>query len=200
MIIAFINFKGGTGKTSIAVNCAALWAQAGHTVALYDFDPQQNATTYAPNIGAVSWHGAKIPNNSPSTLTLLDTPPTWGPQLQRALGAADVAIVPVHEYSALQGVRGLLDAVAATGNTKVKVLFALTMMDARSGHCKAVEAALRRDYGPQTLKATISRSYTWADATAAAMPIHQYAPRHKGAAQMKQLAGEIYDASFRTNL
>jgi cellulose biosynthesis protein BcsQ len=43
--IAFINYKGGVGKTSLIVNVAASLAKAGKRVLLCDFDTQSNAGT-----------------------------------------------------------------------------------------------------------------------------------------------------------
>ena len=47
MIIAVTNEKGGVGKTTTAVNIAAIISSRGHSVMLIDADPQASATFYA---------------------------------------------------------------------------------------------------------------------------------------------------------
>ncbi len=44
--LAFINYKGGVGKTSLIVNVAACLARMGHRVLLCDFDTQSNASIW----------------------------------------------------------------------------------------------------------------------------------------------------------
>jgi chromosome partitioning protein len=44
--IAFINYKGGVGKTSLIVNLAACLAKLGQRVLLCDFDTQSNASIW----------------------------------------------------------------------------------------------------------------------------------------------------------
>ncbi|GEM_PF-607747 len=44
--ISFINFKGGVGKTTLAVNFSAMLGKKGYKTLLIDLDPQSNASIY----------------------------------------------------------------------------------------------------------------------------------------------------------
>lgn len=44
--LAFFNNKGGVGKTTLTVNLAEAFAEAGKTVLLIDADPQCNLTSF----------------------------------------------------------------------------------------------------------------------------------------------------------
>src|ERR1700722_15352451 len=44
--IAFVNYKGGVGKTSLIVNTAACLAELGKRVLLFDLDTQSNASIW----------------------------------------------------------------------------------------------------------------------------------------------------------
>jgi chromosome partitioning protein len=70
--IAFINGKGGSGKTTLAVLVAASLAEAGHSVTLADTDPQETATRWLAEreMGAIS-----LAHEGKEGFTLIDTPP-----------------------------------------------------------------------------------------------------------------------------
>lgn len=79
--IAFINGKGGVGKTTIALLFAAALQESGNRISLIDGDPQMSATTFAPNLDLnIGEDGDYI---------IVDTPPN--PQHLATLEAARTA-------------------------------------------------------------------------------------------------------------
>ncbi len=49
--IAFINQKGGVGKTTLVANCGAFWAREGRRVLVIDLDPQAHLTLHLGSAG-----------------------------------------------------------------------------------------------------------------------------------------------------
>lgn len=84
--IAFINGKGGVGKTTVALLFAAALQEAGRSVSLVDGDPQMSATTLAPNLGLTIGDSGDI--------VIIDTPPNpQHPATLQAAATADLAIL-----------------------------------------------------------------------------------------------------------
>lgn len=108
-VIAVGNLKGGTGKSTIAVNLACALAAAGRPSVVIDADPQLTATRWlgrgtlparvheAPVVRfeqAPAWIGELHEIGADADFVVLDLPAVLGATLAAALLAADLVLVP----------------------------------------------------------------------------------------------------------
>jgi chromosome partitioning protein len=84
--IAFVNGKGGVGKTTCSMLISAAWHQAGQLISLDDRDPQKSATNAADIFGISIGLGGNI--------VVVDTAPTIGlPATSEAIRTADLVVL-----------------------------------------------------------------------------------------------------------
>ena len=109
-IIAVGNLKGGTGKSTIAVNLACRLAEQQRSVALVDADPQGTASAWLREgppygLGLVTLPLARVERNAWADQiserrrrhdqTVIDLPPQPAECFEAALGVADLLVVPL---------------------------------------------------------------------------------------------------------
>ena len=84
--IAFVNGKGGTGKTTLSMLVAGVLKDRGQSVGIDDRDPQGNATAAAESFG--------IPVNPEADFVIIDTSPDIErPATQQAIREADLLVI-----------------------------------------------------------------------------------------------------------
>jgi chromosome partitioning protein len=102
--IMVLNAKGGCGKSTLATNIAAYFANEGADVALADYDPQRSSLDWLerrpdnrPKIAGVSAHDQglrRVPRNA--DILVIDAPArSHGAELTNLVKHAETIVVPV---------------------------------------------------------------------------------------------------------
>lgn len=123
-VIAVAQQKGGSGKTTLAVNLAVAFLREGKSVALLDTDPQGSLGRWfmarrerlgdagleftTSSAWGVSYECEKLRRTS--DIVIIDTPPKVDADLRPALREADLVLVPVaSSHVDLWATEGVLD-------------------------------------------------------------------------------------------
>jgi len=108
-IVAIVGEKGGTGKTTIATNLAALLARSGRDVLIVDTDTQRSASYWAatragqsalPRVACVQLYEPTLATQLPDLAgryseVIVDAGGRDSPELRRSLLLANKAYIPV---------------------------------------------------------------------------------------------------------
>ena len=126
----------------------------------------------------------------------IDCPPSLSLITLNALVAADAVVVPMTcEFYALEGLSQLhitLKKVRKLYNPRLSLAgILLTMHNPRYTLTAQVVAELRRHYGTELFKSTISRSVRLAEAPGFGRPVFDTAPTSKSAKEYKAAAKEL---------
>lgn len=136
-VITIAQQKGGSGKTTMAVNLAVAFARAGRSVALMDTDPQGSAgrwfMTRCEELGdpglefstasawGVTYETRKLADAH--DIVIIDTPPKADSDLRPALRASDLILVPIAtSHVDLWAVETVLDLAARESKPALVVM------------------------------------------------------------------------------
>lgn len=210
-IIAVANQKGGVGKTTTAITLGAALAEAGHSVALVDLDPQQHLTSFAetmsallPGLAFASGETRQVRSlcaearRDGSAWCILDCAPTLDTPVGTALKLAHLLLIPVQtEILSVRGLGQMMQAYELTRDPRrrganvglqAKVLLTMAGSDPTS---RALEAQLRQQMGEAIFGRTIRRSPSFSASALSGLSVLQHAPRSPGARAYRQLALDV---------
>jgi chromosome partitioning protein len=199
-LIAVGNLKGGTGKSTIAVNLACALRDADRTVALVDADPQGSATDWQSGgklpvlveslpLGsqrdAQHWVARVLALKAGADYVVVDLPPQVGSGIASALLLADVLLVPVSPSGVdLRATGRALDllrrARAVRNSSKPAAMLVPSRVDRRTVIGQRAHATLARfglQVGPEIRQRSAHvRAFaagTWVGASAPGSPAHR---------------------------
>jgi len=211
-VLTIAQQKGGSGKTTLAVNIAQDFAARGKLVAVIDTDPQgslgrwfmarwqrlgDDATGIAfgtASAWGVSYECEKL--RQAYDLVIVDTPPKIDADLRPALREADLVLIPVASSQVdLWAVQGVLDLAEREGRPAMIVL---NRAAPRARLTKAVaEEVAAMDTGRATT--ALGNRVVYAEALGLGLAAAEMARSGPAACEIAALAAEIETAIAATS-
>lgn len=205
-IITVAQQKGGSGKTTVAVNLAVALRERGHSVALLDTDPQGSLGRWflerlgrlgedeALEFGTSSAWGASYESDKLKKrfdFVIIDTPPKIDSDLRPALRAADLVLVPVAtSHVDLWATEGVLD-LARREKCETLIVLNRTRSHARLTG-EVAEGALA--LGAEVAGAQLANRVAYAESLGQGLGAGESARNSAARAEVEALADEVLSA------
>jgi chromosome partitioning protein len=215
VFVSFINQKGGTGKTSLALHVAALMPGFGFNTLLIDADPQASAMAWHAcrvQSGRTNPPGLTVMANSNGTITdqlpelarsydcvVIDGPPRGDRIARDVILASDLVMVPTRlsgfDVWAADSISKTIEEMRGIQRMASKRpldwFYVINQKNARTTAGRAILRSLEKS-GARVLDAHVCERACFVEATSLGLTIHETeSAKAKGCVEIERLAEEI---------
>lgn len=203
IVIAVLNQKGGSGKTTIATHIATALRLAGYTVLLVDSDPQGSARDWASvredhPLSVVGIDRPTIERDlksiAPVDFVIIDGAPQAAELAVSAIKACDFALIPVqpspYDIWATADLVDLVKQRIEITDGKLQAAFVVSRAITGSNIGKEVTAILE-GYELPVLQSRVHQRVDYPGTAAAGSTILEDFPESAGAKEIRQLTDEL---------
>ncbi|MGI0034919.1 MAG: ParA family partition ATPase [Nitrososphaera sp.] len=206
MITAFLNQKGGVGKTTLSYSFATVLALSHRRVLLIDADPQHGALTWQshrqgqplfPIVGLPTnkLHREMTAHTPNYDHIIIDAPPQFSSIARSVILAADLILIPVqpspHDiWSAASIIELISEASAFKGNLKTAFIVNRKITNTALG--RDVFTALE-NYPFPVLNAAVCQRVAFAESAALGQSVLETEPASPAAREIESLTREVLE-------
>lgn len=193
--IAIISQKGGSGKTTLAINLAVTAQILGHQSAIIDLDPQASSKAWhdireGDSPPVVSAQAARLPEiletarKNDAALAIIDTAPHSETTALIAARAADLILIPCRPaFLDLRSISATSDLVALS---KTPAIVILNAVPPRGTLTEEAQAYIKHSKLPVS-EASLGQRAAFVHSITTGQSVQEYEPRGKAAQEIQHV-------------